>query len=197
MEVLRRNANHAILHRVLRTHGSKRLEMLVNGAGAKVAATRHGNLSRTEPAQQCAEKIIAGAHLAGKLVGNFGTVDMGGVDLVNVAADHADAGAQLAEDLERGHHIADTGQIFDDALALGQNGGGQDGHRSVFGAANDHIPVQGLASPNHKLFQNKLSFESPQGRPRHGLSFFTLAEEGACKRLHSHAPVYYTSFSLL
>ena len=48
---------------------------------------------------------------------------------------------------------ADTGKVFDDALVSRQNGSGQDGHRSVLGAADDHITVKGFAPVNDKLFQ--------------------------------------------
>ena len=127
--------------------------MLVNGAGPQVAAARHGNLPGPEPPQQRPQEIVAGAHLAGQLVGDFGAVDMGRVDLVGVFADHPDAGAQLAEDLERGHHIADTGKIFNQAFVRRQDRGWQNGHRRVFGAADDHIAGKSFAAANYKLFQ--------------------------------------------
>ena len=86
--------------------------MLVNGTGAQIAPARHSYLTGAKPSQQCSQEIIAGAHLTGQFVGYFGAVDMRCIDFVSAAADHADAGAQLAKNLERSHHIADAGQVF-------------------------------------------------------------------------------------
>ena len=123
------------------------------GRGPQVAAARHGHLPGAETAEQRAEEVIAGAHLPRKLVGDLGAVDMGRVDLIGALADHADAGPQLAEDLQRGHHIADAGQVLDQAFVRRQDGGRQNGHRRIFGAADDNIPRKRGSAANHKLLQ--------------------------------------------
>lgn len=58
---------------------------------------------------------------------------------------HADAGPQLAQDLERGHNIADTGKVFDGTFICRENGGRQNCHSGILGAADNDIAVQGLA----------------------------------------------------
>ena len=151
------DADHAVLHRILRPQGGEGFEVLVNGPGAQVAAARHSHLRRAEPPQQRAKEVVAGPHLAGKLVGDLGAVDAGGIDLVGAFADHADIGAQLAQDLQRGHDVADAGQVFNDALAARQDGSGQNGNGSIFGPANRDFAGQRVPAANDKLFQSNAS----------------------------------------
>ena len=169
----------AVLDRILRPQRGKRLEVLVDGARAQVAAARHRHLAGAEPPQQRAQEIIACAHLAGKFVGDLGADDVGGIDLVCTAADHADAGPQLAEDLEGRHHITDAGQVFDQAFIRGQNRGRQNGHGCVFRAADIHIALQRVAPADHKFFQRQLSFvrcraAKPFGTLLRTLPYYTL-----------------------
>ena len=60
---------------------------------------------------------------------------------------------ELAQDLEGGHNIADTGKVFDGTFICRENGGRQNCHSGILGAADNDIAVQGLAPMNHKLFQ--------------------------------------------
>ena len=53
-----------VLHGILCTKGSEGFQVLVNRARAQIAAARHGDLTGTKAAQQCAEKVVACAHLA-------------------------------------------------------------------------------------------------------------------------------------
>ena len=78
---------------------------------------------------------------------------MGRIDFICAFANHADAGPQLAQDLEGGHNIADTGKVFDGTFICRENGGRQNCHSGILGAADNDIAVQGLAPMNHKLFQ--------------------------------------------
>ena len=95
-QMLSLDMNLAVLNGILCPEGGKGLEMLVNGARAQIAAARHGDLTGAEAPEQRAQKIVAGAHLAGQLVRYLGTFQMGRIDLIGTAADHADIGTQLA-----------------------------------------------------------------------------------------------------
>ena len=48
---------------------------------------------------------------------------------------------------------ADTGKVFDGTFICRENGGRQNCHSGILGAADNDIAVQGLAPMNHKLFQ--------------------------------------------
>ena len=71
--------DHAVVHAVLRAEGAEGLEVLVDGAGAKVTAAGHGHLRLAKAGQQRAEEVVAGAHLAGQIVRHIGAGEVGGV----------------------------------------------------------------------------------------------------------------------
>ena len=54
--------------------------MLVDGAGADVAAAGIGHLGPSSPAQQRAQQVIAGPQTAGLPVGNVVFLHSGGID---------------------------------------------------------------------------------------------------------------------
>ena len=147
------HVDHAVLHRVARPQSAESLQVLVDGAGPQVAAAGHGHLRRAEAAQQRAQKVIAGPHLAGEIIRHFRAAHMGGVDLVGVFIEHAHPRAQGAQDLQRHSDIADGRQVFDHAFVRRQNGGGQDRHRRVLCAADGNLAGQGLAPVDHKFLQ--------------------------------------------
>ena len=152
-KVLRTDMNLAVLHRILRTEGGESLQMLVNGARAQIAAARHGHLTGAETPQQCAQKVVAGAHLAGQLVGDLGAVDMGCINFIGTAADHADIRTQLAQNLQGRHNVTDTGQIFNQTFPTRQNCGRQNSNRGVLCAANVDIANKRLPPANNVFFQ--------------------------------------------
>ena len=147
------DGDHAVVHTVLGAQSAEGLEVLVDGAGAKVAAAGHGHLRLAEAGEQRTQEIIAGAHLAGQIVRHIGAADVGGVDLVGVPVQHLDLGTQDAQDLQADGHIADVGQVLDDTDVPGQNGGRQDAHSRIFGTRNGDLTVQGLTARNNKFFQ--------------------------------------------
>ena len=63
-QMLRPDVDLAVLHGILCTKGGEGFQVLVNRARAQIAAARHGDLTGTKAAQQCAEKVVACAHLA-------------------------------------------------------------------------------------------------------------------------------------
>ncbi len=101
------------------------------GRGPRLQPPGMATSSLAEAGQQCAEEIVAGAHLAGQVVGDVGAGQMGGVDLVGVAVDHFDLCAQNAEDLQAHRHITDIRQILDHTDIRCQNGCRQDAHRRI------------------------------------------------------------------
>ena len=139
--------------------------MLVNGAGAEVAAAGHGHLSLAKTGQQCAQKVVAGAHLAGQVVRDVGAGQMGCVDLVGVAVEHLDLRAQGAQDLQAHRHVTDIRQIFDHTDIRRQNGSRQNADRRILCTGNGDLAVQGLAARNNKF-----------------LHFYDLLVKGLCHR---------------
>lgn len=73
----------------------KALDMQVDGTNAQITAAGHGDLCFTEPAQQCANQIVGGAHAAGELVGNAAATNAATVNLKRVFIDGAHIGAQF------------------------------------------------------------------------------------------------------
>ena len=63
-QMLRPDVDLAVLHGILCTKGGEGFQVLVNRARAQIAAARHGDLTGTKAAQQCAEKVVACSHLA-------------------------------------------------------------------------------------------------------------------------------------
>ena len=147
------HTDHTVFHRVLRAEGYKRLEVLVDGARAEITAAGHGHGGFAETAQQRAQKIIRGAHLARKLVGHTCGGDMGCVDLQRVLVDDAHMRAHGAEDVHRGTDVADIGQVLDHTFTACKNGGRQDGDRRIFRAADLDFAHQRFTAVNDKLFQ--------------------------------------------
>ena len=148
--------DHAAAHGVFRAQSGEGLEMLVDGAGAQIAAAGHRHRGGAEPAQQRAQEIVAGAHLAAELVGHFGAGDAGGVDLEGVCIQHLHLCAHLVQNVHRGRHIADVGQVFDHAGTARQQRGRQNGNGCVFGAADGYLAHEGLSAGNHKFIQDPI-----------------------------------------
>ena len=144
VHLLGAHGDHAVVHAVLCAQSTEHLQVLVNGAGAEVAASGHGHLSLSKTGQQCAQKVVAGAHLAGQVVRDVGAGQMGGVDLVGVAVNHFDLCAQNAEDLQAHRHITDIRQILDHTDIRCQNGCRQDAHRRILAPEMVTSPCRGL-----------------------------------------------------
>ena len=188
--------DHAVFHRILCPQRRKGFQVLVDGAGAQIAAAGHGHLCIAEAAQQCAQKVVAGAHLARKLVGHLGAGKIGGVDLVGVFIDQAHPGPQLAQDLQRNHHIADRRQVFDHAFSGCQNGGGQNCHSRIFGAADLHLAIQGDAAVDDIFFQNVLLLTQTGLQPKKP-AFFAAPYSRASTGNTPNLDLLYHTFALL
>ena len=151
--VLGGGVDEASLHRHLRTHGGKALDVLVDGAHAEVAASRHGDGGLPEPPQQRAQQIVAGADAAGKIVGRAGGVDGVAVDLNGVLVQHAHLCAQLLQNREEQGHIADLGDVLDTAYAIHQQGGRDDSYSGVFRTADGHFTKKLSSAADHVFIQ--------------------------------------------
>ena len=81
---------------------------------------------------------------------------MATIDLHRVAVDGADAGSQLLQDLQAKGHVGDLGDVLNAADAVHQQGGGDDGHGGVFGAADLYFTKQGFSTLYNILCQNDL-----------------------------------------
>ena len=153
VELLGTHRDHAVVHAVLGTQGTEHLEVLVDGAGAQVAAAGHGHLRPAKAGQQSAQEVVAGTHLTGQIVRHVGAGQMGGVDLVGVAVEHLDLRAQGAQDLQAHRHVTDIRQIFDHTDIRRQNGSRQNADRRILCTGNGDLAVQGLTARNNKFFQ--------------------------------------------
>ena len=165
VELLGTHRDHAVVHAVLGTQGTEHLEVLVDGAGAQVAAAGHGYLRPAKAGQQSAQEVVAGTHLTGQIVRHVGAGQMGGVDLVGVAVEHLDLRAQGAQDLQAYRHITDIRQIFDHTDIRRQNGSRQNADRRILCTGNGDLAMQGLATRNNKF-----------------LHFYDLLVKGLCHR---------------
>ena len=149
VQLLGVDGDHAVVHAVVCAQCAEHLEVLVDRAGAQIAAAGHGHLCLAEAGEQCAQEVIAGAHLAGQVVGDVGAGQVGGVDLVGVLVQHPHLRAQHAQDLQAHRHIADVRQILDDADGCRQDRSGQDAHSRILRAGDDDFAVQGLTARNN------------------------------------------------
>ena len=153
VQLLGTHRDHAIIHAVLSAQRTEHLQMLIDGAGAQIAAAGHGHLCLAKAGQQCAQKIIAGTHLTGQIVRDVGPGKVGGVDLIGVAVQHSDLCAQNAEDLQAHRHITDIRQVLDHADIRCQNGCRQDAYRRILRTRNGNFATQGLTARNNKFLQ--------------------------------------------
>ena len=58
------HGDHAVIHAVLCAQCAEHLQVLVDGAGAQIAAAGHGHLCLAEAGKQRTKEVVAGAHLA-------------------------------------------------------------------------------------------------------------------------------------
>ena len=152
-QLLRPGVNHPFVDVHRSAHGLKALNVLVDGAHPKVAAPRHKDAGLPAAAQQGADEVIAGPHVLRQVVGDGVAHQMGGVYLHRLLPHHPHLGPHLGEDAQQQGHVADIGDVVDDALAPRQHRGGDDGHRRVFGPADLHCAVEGISSSHYELIQ--------------------------------------------
>ena len=144
---LRRGVDEAALQRDLGAHGGEALHVLVDGPdAAEVAAAGHGHLRLAEAAQQGTHEVVGGPDPPRQVIGGAGAGDVTAVDLHRVGVEEADAGAQLLQDLQAQGHVRDHGDVLNAADAVHHQGGGNDGHGGVLGAADGDLAEKRLAA---------------------------------------------------
>ena len=149
-------ADQAVAHIHVRTHGHKALDVLVNGPSAQITAAGQGYLGPAEAAQQSAYQVVAGADLAGQLIGDLTVADVRAVNVHRGTVDGTHVSPQLLKDLENQSDVADLGNVLDSAHPVHQQGSGDDSDSGVFGAADGDGSVKGLTALNLILIQTCL-----------------------------------------
>ena len=124
----------------------KALQMLVNGAGADVAAAGIGHLGPSSPAQQRPQQVIAGPQTAGLPVGNVVFLHVGRVDHHPLAGTVVHLRAQLPQNIHQRPHVLDVRQVFDGAGLVAQKRRRNHCHRRVFATADGDFPHQRIAA---------------------------------------------------
>ena len=126
----------------------KAFDMLVNGAGGKIAAAGQRHMSSAEPPQQRTHQIIAGTHSADELLIRLAAMNVRAVDLHHAGFRGNDLRTHPVENTHQNSDIGNIGNILDPALAADQQSRGQDRHGRVLRAADRDGAVQGMTAVN-------------------------------------------------
>ena len=138
----------------------QRLDMLVDGAAAKITAADLPDAPATETPDPRAEEIRGGAHPAGQGIGAPRRRDMARVYPAGGAVDPFDRRAHVFEDPQRQAHVLNIRQIADKGWPVGEQCGDENGKRGVFAAGNRHAAAQRCAAADEDSIHNM-----PPGRP--------------------------------
>ncbi len=135
-------------------HGFEALDVEIDGAAADGAAAGHGDAGDAGAGDERAEDERAGAHglddlVFGDGVGEHGALDAGAV--LGAAVAELDLGAHGDEELALGLDVADLGDVFEDDLVFGEDGGGHAGERGVLGAGDFDGAEQRVAAADDEL----------------------------------------------
>ncbi len=137
-----------------RAHGFEAFDVEVDGAAADGAASGHGDAGDAGAGDERAEDERAGAHglddlVLGDGVGEDGALDAGAV--LGAAVAEFDLGAHAGEELALGLDVADLGDVFEDDLVLGEDGGGHAGERGVFSSGDFDGAEKGVTAAYNEL----------------------------------------------
>ena len=135
-------------------HGFEALDVEVDGAAADGAAAGHGDAGDAGARDERAEDERAGAHglddlVLGDGVGEDAALDAGAV--LGAAVAELDLGAHAGEELALGLDVADLGDVFEDDLVFGEDGGGHAGEGGVFGSGDFDGAEKRVAAAYYKL----------------------------------------------
>ena len=114
------------------------LDVLVDGAGAEVAAARHGDLRPAEAAQQRADEVVAGANLPRLRKGRARLAHLAAIELPRRGPDPVHLRTHTQQDINQVVDVGNIGDVFNAALSLNQQRRGDNGNRGVFRAADGH-----------------------------------------------------------
>ena len=132
-----------------RSEGFQSADVEIDRAVSDDAAAGQGDDAAALAGEQRAHDADRGAHAADDVVGR-GVRNVGGGD-ADGAGEAFDIAAEAGEDL---HHVIGVGHVrdaADDAIFLGQQGGGEDRQRGVFRAGNGDGAVDRGAAVNDEL----------------------------------------------
>ena len=137
-----------------RAHGFEALDVQVDGAAADGAAAGHGDAGDAGARDERAEHERTGAHglddlVFGDGVGEDAALDAGA--MLGAAVAEFDLCAHGDKKLALGLDVADLGDVFEDDLIFGEDGGGHAGKRGVFCAGDFDGAEEGVSSAYDKL----------------------------------------------
>ena len=135
-------------------HGFEALDVQVDGTAADGASAGHGDARDAGAGDERAEDERAGAHglddfVFGDGVGEDGAFDTGAV--LGAAVAKIDLGTHGGEQAALGLDVADLGNVLQDDLVLGEDGGGHAGQSGVLCAGDFDGAEEGIASANDEL----------------------------------------------
>ncbi len=136
------------------SHGFETFDVEVDGAAADGAAAGHGDAGDAGAGDERAEDERAGAHGLDDLVFGDGVGEDGALDgraMLGAAVAQLDLGAHADEELALGLDVADLGDVFEDDLAFGEDGGGHAGERGVFGSGDFDGAEKGVSAAYYEL----------------------------------------------
>ncbi len=135
-------------------HGFEALDVEVDGAAADGAAAGHGDAGHAGARDKGPKHQRAGAHglddlVLGDGVGEDGAADGGA--MLRAAVAELDLGAHGDEKFALGLDVAHLGNVFEDDLVFGEDGGGHAGERGVFCAGDFDGAEQRVAAADDEL----------------------------------------------
>ena len=135
-------------------HGFEPFDVEVDRTAADGAASGHGYAGDAGARDERAKHQRAGTHglddlVLGDGVGEDAALDAGA--MLGAAVAEFDLGAHGGEQAAFGFDIADLGDVFEDDLILGEDGGGHAGERRVLCAGDFDGAKQRVSAANDKL----------------------------------------------
>ncbi len=135
-------------------HGFEALDVEVDGASTDGASAGHGDAGHAGARDERAEDERAGAHglddlVLGDGIGEDAALDAGA--MLGAAVAELDFGSHGGEELALGLDIADLGDVLEDDLVFGEDGGGHTGEGGVFGSGDLDGSEKWISAAYNKL----------------------------------------------
>ena len=143
---LQRDVFFRLVH--IGTQSQKALDVLVNGAGGKIAAAGQRHMGMTKPAQKRAHQVVAGAHLFHKLRIRHGALNAGAVQLHHMGFGIAEPDAHAFQNIQKNPNIGNIRYVFNAAFSAYQERRRQYRYSRIFRAADGDGTDQGVAAVN-------------------------------------------------
>ncbi len=161
LQALGAGMDKAVLNADLGAHGLQALDVLVDRARANGAAAGQRHTRLAEARYQRAQHQDRGAHGLDQFVGGLWRVDVGAVER-HARAILLGLHAHLAQQLERGAHVLQPGNVVERDGVRAKQPGAQDRQRGVLGAGYADLASQRAIALDLE-FVHVLSI--PAGRP--------------------------------